>query len=235
MAKKSAKSKGYRKQTGKKPYLSKRDIVLLCVLVAAIAVAAFFLFHYDDGALKVQNGAVVADGDNWLIVNGSNTRGGARYYKLGEMGDLEGYAREAKSLVTDANIPEYSFTPEAEDTGVSGITVTSSHSTADVLSKYAVSMLSETENIDIGEIQTGELGGRTVTYFTYTAEPTEAEEGEEAKFSRVMSGYIDATHDSCVAIHVESRADAAESCLGEEALTELLARTVSAVSLESAK
>ena len=93
MAKKSAKSKGYRKTITKKPYLGKKDIIWLCVIVALLAVGAFFLFRYDDGALKVQDGAVLADGDNWLIADGSNVRGRSRYYKLGEIGELEGYAR----------------------------------------------------------------------------------------------------------------------------------------------
>ena len=56
MAKKSAKSKGYRKTVSKKPYLSKRDIGILCVLFVIIAVAAILLFSYDDGALKLADG-----------------------------------------------------------------------------------------------------------------------------------------------------------------------------------
>ena len=94
MAKKSAVSKGYRKQAAKKPYLSKRDIAIVCVIVALVAVGAFFLFRYDDGALKVKDGAVVTEGDNWLIANGSNARGGARYYRLGEIGEIDGCSRE---------------------------------------------------------------------------------------------------------------------------------------------
>ena len=107
MARKSAKSKGYRKQAAKKPYLSKRDIAILCVLIVAVAIGAILLFRYDDGALKVKDGAVVTEGDNWLIVNGSNTRGGQRYYKLGEVGELEGYERKAEPTLANANVTEY--------------------------------------------------------------------------------------------------------------------------------
>ena len=101
MAKKSAKSKGYRRQTAKKPYLSKRDIAILCGIVAVLAVAAFFLFRYDDGALKVKDGAVVTEGDNWLIVDGSNVRGRARYFKLGEIGEIDGKIRELSRAERD--------------------------------------------------------------------------------------------------------------------------------------
>ena len=48
------------------------------VAVVAVIIAAFFLFRIDDGALKVKDGNVMTDGDNWLIVNGSNARGGVR-------------------------------------------------------------------------------------------------------------------------------------------------------------
>ena len=130
MAKKSAKSKGYRRQTAKKPYLSKRDIAILCGIVAVLAVAAFFLFRYDDGALKVKDGAVVTEGDNWLIANGSNMRGGARYYKLGEIGEIDGYSRQKGALSSDANIPEYTFTPAGEDAGDVRLTVPCGHGRA---------------------------------------------------------------------------------------------------------
>lgn len=178
MAKKSAKSKGFRKQTAKKPYLSKRDIAILCVLVVAIAIAAFFLFRYDDGALKVKDGAVVADGDNWLIVNGAGTRGGVRYFKLGEMGEIDGYAREASSISTDANIPEYVFTPEA-DASVDTVTVTTSHTASEALARYAASMLGGFEGNEVGEIQSAELSGRDAHYFFYTVSPSEDADAED--------------------------------------------------------
>ncbi len=314
MAKKSAKSKGYRKQVAKKPYLSKRDITVLCVLIVALVIGAFFLFRYDDGALKVKGGSVVTEGDNWLIVNGSVTRGRPRYFKLGEMGQIDGYTREDKSISTDANIPEYAFTPESPN-GVSGITVTTSHSDPATLAKYAVSMLSEMDGTDVADIQTVELGGREVTYFTYTteyhaadeadanaeaapaeaepaetetesaeaeaapadseaeADPAEAEaapadseaeaapaeaeaapaeaepaetkaadsetEAEPAeaettpnRFSKVLSGYFTATHDSCIAVHVETEAPSSDDYCSDEDLVMLLEKAVSAVTLE---
>ena len=113
MAKKSAKSKGYRKTIEKKPYLTKRDIIILCVILAIVTVGAILLFTYDDGALKVKDGKIVDAGENWLIVNG-NARG-RRYFKLGEIGEIEGYAMEAQPFVTDENLTQFVFTPEAED------------------------------------------------------------------------------------------------------------------------
>lgn len=214
MAKKSAKSKGFRKQNAKKPYLSKRDIVLLCVLVAAVAVGAFFLFRYDDGALKVQDGKVVADGDNWLIVNGAGTRGGTRYFKLGEMGEIDGYAREATSLSTDANIPQYVFTPEAEDAAIDTISITSSHNEAAPLAKYGVSMLAELKGNEVGELQSAELSGRDTQYFFYTTSPVEtdaAEETTEAESEEAPEAEAETATEAEPEADAENNADAEEA------------------------
>ena len=179
MAKKSAKSKGYRKQTGKKPYLSKRDIALLCVALVAVAVAAFFLFRYDDGALKVKDDKIVTDGDNWLIVNGSNTRGGARYYKLGEVGELAGFTREAKPTLTDVRLSEFVYTAEDEAAAVDSVTISTSHAAAKALSEYAVGNIAAIEGNEASEVRTETIGDWTVHCFNYSTSPAEAEEPAE--------------------------------------------------------
>lgn len=259
MAKKSAKSKGFRKQTGKKPYLSKRDIILLCLLVAALAIASILLFRYDDGALKVKDGAVQVEGDNWLIVNGSNTRGGTRYFKLGEVGTLDGYDRETQPTA-DANIPDYVFTAQAEDAAARTVTLSTSHSGAEALAKYTASMLTAVETAEVGEVQSADLDGTPVQYYLYTAAPeAEAEEetaeaaGEAAEevaeeateasakpaetepWRKVLCGYVDAAHDSCVVFRVESSADAKDALADDDALLAALESALPVVTLEEAK
>ena len=265
MARKSAKSKGYRKQAAKKPYLSKRDIAILCVLIVAVAIGAILLFRYDDGALKLKDGAVVTEGDNWLIVNGSNVRGRARYFKLGEMGEIEGYTREAHGIVTDANVPEYAFTPVDEAAGITSITATASHSGAEALAKFGTESLAAIEGTSVGDTVEADINGHAVQYSIYTSEHAVAEAAEEAaeeaadasegsdeaaedadtaaddtaaepnRFTKSLSGYFDAGHDSCIAIHVESSAESADGYLADDALTEALAQAVMAVTLEEGK
>lgn len=243
MAKKSAASKGYRKQATKKPYLSKRDITIVCIIVALVAVGAFFLFRYDDGALKVQDGAVVTEGDNWLIANGSNVQGGTRYYKLGEIGEIDGYAREKGALSTDANIPEYSFTPASEGGDIT-VTVTCGHGSAEAMAKYARATVESLGISTAGEIQAGQLGGQDVQYYSYATDYTrqeaagegEAKDGAEgdaaSRYSRSMAGYIDASHDCCVILNVVSSGDTDDDCLPDEALAEILEKAVGAVKVE---
>ena len=181
MAKKSAKSKGFRKQSAKKPYLSKKEIAILCVIAALLAVGAFFLFRYDDGALKVKDGVVAVDGENWLIANGSNVRGRARYFKLGEIGEIEGYSRETSAQAADANVPEYVFKPAQADGGDTTVTVTCGHGSAEAMAKYARSMLDGVEITAAGEIQSAEMAGQAVRYYSYATDYTALSEASDAE------------------------------------------------------
>ncbi len=251
MAKKSAKSKGYRRQTAKKPYLSKRDIAILCGIVAVLAVAAFFLFRYDDGALKVKDGAVVTEGDNWLIANGSNVQGGARYYKLGEIGEIDGYSRQKGALTSDGNIPEYAFTPAGDDAGDARLTVTCGHGSAEAMAKYTHSLMENTEGITAGEVQTGQLAGREARWYSYDTDLTAAESTPEDAhedvaeaagdadaengYSRAVAGYIDAGHECCVIFRAVSRGDTEADCLDQDALQAMVEKAVEVVTLDEGK
>ena len=246
MAKKSAVSKGYRKQAAKKPYLSKKDIAIVCVIVALVAVGAFFLFRYDDGALKVQDGAVVTEGDNWLIANGSNMQGGRRYYKLGEIGEIDGYAREKGALSSDGNIPEYSFTPAGEGGDVT-VTVTCGHGSAEAMAKYSLATVQSIGISTAGEIQTGQLAGQDVRYYSYATDYTQqdapgegeaksdaqaAEDDAASRYSRAVAGYIDASHNCCVIVNVVSKGNTDDDCLPDDALVGILENAVRAVKVE---
>lgn len=198
MAKKSAKSKGFRKQNVKKPYLSKRDIVLLCLLLVAVGIGAFFLFRYDDGALKVKDGVVVAETENDLIVNGSSVRGRARYYKLGEIGEVEGLDREKQFAATDPNVPQFVFTtPEGADAGIR-VNAVCSHSKAHVLADGSHAMIANITGVtDISALKTVELGGRSAEYYAYTSSAAEAEaEAEQPAAESEVEAEQPATEDA---------------------------------------
>lgn len=260
MTKKSAKSKGFRKQTAKKPYLGKRDIAILCLLVLAVGIGAWFLFHYDDGALKVENGAVVAETENDLIVNGSSTRGRARYYKLGEIGQVEGRQREKKATVDDPNLPQYVFTAEGDASNGIRVNVTCSHNKPHALAQYTQTMMANLNDIsDLSAIQTGTLGGRDAEYYFYTSsaaeaeataetaeapeateavEPTEVPEAAEAandadaaKLERCAVAYVAAPRDSSLVIRAEGRADTADALPSEEALLAAMEDVAKAVAM----
>ena len=176
MAKKSAKSKGYRKGSGKKPYLTKRDIIILCVIVAALIVGAILLFSYDDGALKVNNGSVVDLGDNWVVVNGAAS-GGHRYYKLAELGDIEGYTRGSLPS-NDANIAVFTYTPDDEASPVDSITVSGSANTAE----FYADNLARAGEVEVKKASAGDVAySYYINDSAFYSEPVEAsDEAAEA-------------------------------------------------------
>ena len=177
MAKKSAKSKGYRRAAEKKPYLTKKDITILCVLVAVVAIGAILLFTYDDGALKVRAGKIVEPGENWLIVNG-NTRGGRRYFKLGEAGAIEGFTMETKPYLSDDNLTQFNYTPEAEDSAVTGVTISTSAYDPARLAEGNAQMVASVKGSSVSDVATDKAGELEYTYYTYTHEYYAAEEAE---------------------------------------------------------
>lgn len=182
MAKKSAKSKGYRRSVEKKPYLSRKDIIILCVVLAVLAVGAILLFTYDDGALKVKDGKIVDPGENWLIVNG-NTKGGRRYFKLGEVGDIPGYTMAREPFMSDDNLIQFNYTPEAEDSAVTGITISASAYDPARLADGNAQMVASVKGSAVSDVATDCAGDVEYTYYTYTheyyADETPAEEASD--------------------------------------------------------
>ena len=169
MAKKSAKSKGFRRSVEKKPYLSRKDIIILCVVLAVLAVGAILLFTYDDGALKVKNGKIVDPGENWLIVNG-NTKGGRRYFKLGEVGDIPGYTMAREPFMSDDNLTQFNYAPEAEDSAVTGITISASAYDPARLADGNAQMVASVKGSAVSDVATDRAGDIEYTYYTYTHE-----------------------------------------------------------------
>ena len=185
MAKKSVKSKGYRRSVEKKPYLSRKDIIILCVVLAVLAVGAILLFTYDDGALKVKDGKIVDPGENWLIVNG-NLKGGRRYFKLGEVGDIPGYTMAREPFMSDDNLTQFNYTPEAEDSAVTGITISASAYDPARLADGNAQMVASVKGSAVSDVTADRAGDIEYTYYTYTHEyyadetPEEEAPAEEA-------------------------------------------------------
>ena len=217
MAKKSSVSKGYRKQHVKKPFLTKKEIILLCLIVAALIVGAVLLFTYDDGALKLVDGKPAIDSENWLIVDGSNVRGRARYFKLAEVSDLEGFTLTSEPSLLDANVPSLTLTPDAGDAEIDSIGYSTFHNHADALVDNYVALMKSNEEYTVSEAQSGEADGLSYRYCTYTRayhedaeETTEAAEDTAEAATEVAA---DATEAATEAVEdtAEATADAAET------------------------
>lgn len=248
MAKKSAKSKGYRRTIEKKPYLTKKDIIILCVLLAAVAIGAILLFSYDDGALKTQDGRIVDAQENWLIVNGA-ANGGRRYFKLGALNDVDGYALTNEPGQSDENLMSHIYRPD-EEGAVQSSSVTCAAAKPDRAAAYFQSLFSA---LDTTEVAQGTVGGVDCSYFSYhtsyyqadeSGEPAgeseaagegaaEAQEPEPNRFDQAMHVYFPASHDYSIGIGVQASVDSKDAWLTDEQLLDIVAQIYSGIELEA--
>ena len=96
MAKKNAKSKGYRKTIKKKPFLTKKEIIELIVILAVILLGVvLFNIFYDDGFVKAHD---LQAND---IVSFASTDLRDRYKKVAVANELEGFTKEERGKMTE--------------------------------------------------------------------------------------------------------------------------------------
>ena len=168
MSKKSIRSKGYRK-SAKKPYLSKRDILIVVGVIAVIVIGiVLFNLLYDDGSLDVVDGVAQVQGENSMLINAGSANN-PRYYKLGQLADIEGYALESAPAGVDENVREFTYVPEG-DSPYDEITVNANANAADILCAATLAAYSSAENTVCSEQMSMDLDGREVLYFTYQRE-----------------------------------------------------------------
>lgn len=209
MAKKSAKSKGYRKTIKKKPFLTKKEIIELIVILAVIVVGVLlFNLLYDDGFIKeskVQNGDVVAYASAELR---------DRYKKVADIGEIEGFTLADRG--EDASpISAYVFTPDAEVNNIDSISVNGSFvNHAELVNTTLGYMTSLTDGSIVSEIQETTIQDHAALVYSYSyseydpafgeaAEVAEGEEPADNKFTQVVSAYIaeDDSHTLCFHIY----------------------------------
>ena len=175
-AKTSARSKGYRKTVQKKPFLTKKEIIALVAIVAVIALAILlFNLLYDDGSLDVVDGVVQTENfDNSVIVQdhiGDETK----YFKVAEVGELEGYTREREENSANANLATFVYTPEDVTSPIDYIRISSgSYPPDELIARSVYNYAMNGRPIDTqGSL---ELDGRDVAYLISTAEYIVADE-----------------------------------------------------------
>ena len=180
-AKTSARSKGYRKTVQKKPFLTKKEIIALVVIVAVIALAVIlFNLLYDDGSLDVVDGVVQTENlENSLIatdVVGDETK----YFKVGEAGEVAGYTRERVENTADANLATFDYYPEDETSPISYLHVGAGGGTPDALMQ-TVTLSYTMSGVPIDAQGETEIDGRAIQYMITSGEYAIEEEAAETE------------------------------------------------------
>lgn len=175
MAKKSAMSKGYRKTVKKKPFLTKKEIIELVVILAVILLGVvLFNIFYDDGFIKekdVQTGDVVSYAS-------SNLRD--RYMKLAEIRELEGFTLADRGE-DDTVISAYTFNSNDNQNNIESISVNGSFVSAQSLVDTTMAYMSGlTEDSNVTAVQETTIQGYDALVFAYTYGEYDENYGVEA-------------------------------------------------------
>lgn len=211
MSKKSIRSKGYRK-SAKKPYLSKRDILIVVGVIAVIVIGiVLFNLLYDDGSLDVVDGVAQVQGENSLLINAGSANS-PRYFKLGQLADIEGYALESAPAGVDENVREFTYVPEG-DSPYDEITVNANANAADILCAATLAAYSSAENTVCSEQMSMDLDGREVLYFTYQREYAD----ETADGSETTAAEGDSAADGSTADDASTADDSSDATDGTAA------------------
>lgn len=179
MAKKSAKQKGYRKTEKKKPFLTKKEIIELVVIVAVIVIGiVLFNLFYDDGYLRTSD-AQPGDVTSYVSEDVRN-----RYVKIAEVNDLPGFTRNDPDMSENARVI-YTYTPDEETDSIGYISVSGSFIPADKIINTSRNQMESlgSDTLVFTEQQETTVQGHDAYIYSYTQDYYSAEEAGETEES----------------------------------------------------
>ena len=169
-AKTSARSKGYRKTVQKKPFLTKKEIIALVAIVAAIVLAiVLFNLLYDDGSLEVVDGVVQTENLESSLIATDVVGDETKYFKVGEAGEVAGYTRERTVNSADANLATFDYYPEDEASPVEYLHVGAGSGTTDALMQTWLLSYSMS-GVPVDAQNTTQIDGHDVQYLITSGE-----------------------------------------------------------------
>ena len=218
---------------GKTPQ-ARKTILGVCIAVVAVIALIFIWYYgiYDDGSLKVRDGALVNVQDNWLV--GERSKGkNSPYYHLADVETPAGLEVMEDSLAgTGTSLrQDFSYSGTAESGEFTVYIAGVNNSLADMIDGiYPQFGAMVGENGSISEKGTYESALGTSQYFSYTM----AYDGDDGvkNYSQSLVMYAPCAYkDSCVLVNVSSKPESEEDYWTEDALLEQAVNALSSVTL----
>jgi len=238
--KKSAMQKGYRKQVKEKPFLTKKDIKSLIIVVAVILLAiVLFNLLYDDGFLSAKQ---VQEND---LVTYASTDNRSRFKKVAEVGQKEGFARTSTAADGSA-IGTFVFEPEAEMGNLASVSVGASFVNAASLAESFVAY-AEAAGVEVMDPVETTINGLPAHVFAYEAayysqaNDPEYVEGEDVTgkedntFEQHISAYIDVEGTHTISLQVNLSGEDESFYMPHEEVEAYLVQFADVINTEFAK
>lgn len=238
MAKKQAvpsRQQYHKKKENKFIDMPKDQLIKVCVIAAIVilAIVLFFVLRDKyDGHLEVVDSIPVTESDNWIVANTGNSTA-PRYYKIGEIGEIEGYTREY-----DASGRTQDLTPSDAALGITNAYVMAANGEYDVLADNVRKNLPQyIAGAVVGEADTSDINGHAARNFpySYSYPETDAETGAETgltNYSRGQYVYIKAGRGQSVLIHLGGTSTDEAALPAEDTLKNEAAKIANAVSID---
>ena len=199
--------------------MPKEKFIKICVIVGVVilAIVLFFVLRRAyDGHLPVEDGVVVTQGDNWLVVNTESPN--ARYFRLGELGEVDGYTLESSAYSSDANLLSYTYTPTDEASSLDNISVAS---LAASYTQYAQSfhnnLLLYYGDLTVSDLEDLEANGVAAQGFSYEYIPAVEETATEETAAEETATEETATEETAAEETATEETAAEETAAGETA------------------
>jgi hypothetical protein len=150
------------KQEWKPQGFTKKEWITMGIVLGAIVVLIlgyFLLRDFFDGSLRIAGGKVQADA-NWIVVN-TGTTDKPKYFKLGSVSPVDGYAMTTEHYSGDDNVPTFQYTPDTAG-AIDNVTILAAKGGAqEMAGKVAANYASYLQNAVASEVSEVTIGGRT--------------------------------------------------------------------------
>lgn len=169
--------------------MPKDQLIKVCVIagIVILAIVLFFVLRDKyDGHLDVVDSLPVTQSDNWVVAN-TGTTAAPRYYKIGEMGEVEGYTREY-----DASSRMQMMTGADETLGVTSAYVMAANGEYSTLAENVRTNLSSyMTGAVLGDMDESDVNAHPARGFfcQYSYPESNPETGEQTGQTNYTSGY----------------------------------------------
>lgn len=224
------------KQAPKKPVPKELKWGLIFVAVALVVAIILFFALYDDGSLPVKDGVAVME-DNWIVAN-TGTTSSPKYYKIGEVAPIEGFALTDEDFGTDT-LKVFTYRPEDSESRIDYYTVAGIKGVpADNVQTINDTYASWMTELEVGPVEHVTIGDMDVDYFTSATPPVTEEELAQAPegfeyTKQYLNAYVPSVRDTSVLVTVVVKTSMEYPGMSDAEFVEVLEEITDAITFET--
>lgn len=219
---------------------TQKNLKIAAIAVAVVIVLSLIFYYgiYDDGSLKIRNGAAVGKQDNWLI---SELDGGKNsdYYHIANVNVPEGMviSDESASAVVIGSTPidnDFTFKPADETAPYTNVYVRGVAKSVDTMmdSVYGIFTSTAEETGSISDVKTVDTPLGQGKYFVYDYTYENTEENNKVEYNQSMVCYVPTLKKNvCILVSVNNYPETEEGYADEAQLVEIFNKAVAAIEL----